>query len=242
MDALLELMKMNENVPYITNTLYPHPSSSSVDEPVAFISGIINLKKSLRYNGNPVDLGKEIKTIEELVMKEACGEVIDLTKAAADMQINSNEIQEKEIKENWSKSDEKLFQSRGIRQGSMRSSILPAPAESKNSLSDDIDALLRAAEAEEEFELPVQSKVSLIKNESKSALPVKLPKRATPLSDSLIGDIVERNVNAPESSLEDSVAKRVIMNELRTQDLRSSASETAEPEERKISKFKSLRK
>lgn len=232
---------MNENVPYISNTLYPHPSSSSIDEPVAFISGSINLKKSLRYNGCPVDLEKEIRTIEELVMKEACGEVIDLTKAAAEMQINANEIQEKEIQENWSKSDEELFRSRGIRQASSRSSKQPATVESKGSLPDDIEALLRAAEAEEEAELPVQSKVSQIKNESKSVVPVKPAKRATPLSDSLIGDIVERNVNVQESGLEDSVAKRVIMNELRTHDLRS-FSETAEPEEKKVSKFKSLRK
>lgn len=242
MDALLDLMKMNQDVPYISNTLFPHPASSSVDEPVAFVSGSINLKKSLRYNGNQVDYQKEITTVEEVAMKEACGEVIDLSKAAVAMRINDAEIQEKEIKESWSQADEELFQSRGIRQASSRSSKQPAPAASKSSLPDDIEALLQAAEAEEEAEAPKESKILQIKNESKSALPVKPAKIATPRSDSLIGDIVERNVNAAESSLEDKVAERVILNELKTHDLRKSVAETAEPEEKKVSKFKSLRK
>ncbi len=207
----------------ISNILVPFPNVD-FDLPVAFVSGVLNLKKSLRHNGMPVVLEEVLEVLE--AKQSTLGEVIDLTKATSEMKIDTDGMEEKEIKEKWSEVDVELFNNRGLRvakAASSRSIISSSP--SRKSLPKDIESLLNAAAAEEEESItsPTSvSKVSQLRNEclpEKKSSFHKLPKISVS-SSPVLGDIVERkNEASPPATksvlAEDEVSMRVRLNEVK---------------------------
>lgn len=230
---LCELFKKGLNGAPLSNIMVSFPNTFS-DIPVAFVSGSLNLEKSLRRNGQAVSLSEELSKLEEVKSKMSA--VIDLTKAASELRIDNCGVDEKEIKEEWSEKDEQLFNNRGQRIArTVTNGAFIDETVSRSSIPDDIDALLRAAEEEDEvIEQPVVSKIAQLKKApvpEKKELLSKLSKRP-PTSSPILGDIIERKtepiVTEGSTFVEDDASKRVLMNEVKA------------AADKKVSKFKQL--
>lgn len=237
----------------LSQMLLPYPTNSSESEPVALLIGNINARKSLKKDGEAVDLENELEVIKtELSFQKPVGTVIDLSAEMKNLQIDaSGTVSEKEveIKEEWTEADELLAQSRIQRHAiTLNSDNSNKKVEPKSKLPDDIEELLKLAEMEEQHNdsniIPEKSKIKAVKSEmlsgsKKSELlkkefsesNVRLPKiNAT---NPLVGEIVERESHTPLISTQlkaDPVSSRIIANELRTLGLKNSSNEEYELE------------
>jgi hypothetical protein len=229
---LYELLRKGQINSIISNVIVPFPVTDS-ELPVAFVCGVVDLKSSLRKNGQAVILDEEILKLQEVHSK--MGEVIDLARAAAQLKIETDGFDEKEIKEEWSEKDEESFKTRGQRVGKSSDQLASniTTKSSYKAIPSDIEAILRAAEQAETTREPLISKVAQMKKESipemKPGLS-KLPK-VTSASSPILGEIVERThetlLVADSSTIaEDEVSKRILTNEVKS------------VAEKKLSKFK----
>jgi hypothetical protein len=251
-NELLEFFKRCENKSTLSQIILPFCSDTSGERnPVAFLTGNINLKGNLRKEGKPVSFEEELKEIENLKVKK--GQVVDLSAELKNLQIETDGKDEKEIeiKEEWTGEDEFLFKTRKERKVDSKPIRQPFKQESK-SLPSEIEEILRFAEMEEEEEEGDEGmdmkftnpskvkeiKMELIKQSSKGSnsavkelSKLKLPKITT--TNPLIGDIIERESEIVVKSHKepDEVSNRIILNDLKKIDLKSSASTQEEEEE-----------
>lgn len=223
------------NLPFCSDT-------SGERSPVALLTGNINLKANLRKDGKPVSFEEELKRLEAEVanLKIKKGQVIDLSAEMKKLQIESDE-KEIEIKEEWTAEDEKLLRIRKERK--VASTPVPSAVSEPKNLPLDIEEMLKLAEMEDEEELSkdmnVPSKIKEIKKgvqeeKSKASGTVReLPKLKLPKITSnnpLVGDVIERETESNFKTSQripvpDEVSNRIILNDLKKMDLKSSVIE-----------------
>lgn len=219
--------------------------------PIALLSGNINLKSSLKKNGQAVSLEEELKILySELqlrTMHPVKGTIIDLSSEMKKLEIETaSDEKEIEIKEEWTEVDEVLFRNR-IPRAVTEIEIKPVKHLKQQEISEDIDELLRLAELEEEKEEELESnksasKIQIIKNEVKDQVlkpkalgkSLILPKISA--TNPLIGEVIERESEPvfrkkTASLMVDQVSSRIILNDLKRADLKSSANKVFDEKE-----------
>lgn len=245
---LLDFLKRGENNSTLSHIILPFCSDTTGERnPVAFLTGNINLKSNLRKDGKPVSFEEELKKLEAEIenLKVNKGLVVDLSAEMKKLQIETDE-KEVEIKEEWTLEDEILFKTRKERK--MTAYPVQSVKQESKLLSSDIEDLLRLAEMEEEEEeaekiFTSPSKVKEIKMEiinqsskGSSGTLKELPKLKLPkinATNALVGEIIEREsetVKKPfkRATVPDEVSNRIILNDLKKIDLKASATSQEE--------------
>lgn len=248
--------------PSHSQILLPFCSSENGDDveqqPVALLSGNINLRRSFRKDGVLLPFEAELELLERKLVEiqenenqtstyMGIGEVIDLSSELERIKIDTATVdalnekeKEVEIKEEWSEDITKKYYSsehRTERRVNVDMNVNHVIQQSKVAIPADIAELLRLAEEEDEQfgkESVVESKIEILKKEvvASKGKRINLPKIH---SNGLIGDIIERDskpsstITMTTNSLGDSVSSRIILNELRGNDLKvsSTSEETA---------------
>ena len=250
---IANFLKRGVNKSTLSQIILPFCSDTTGERsPVAFLTGNINLKSNLKKEGRPVSFEEELKKLEGEIsnnLKLTKGLVIDLSTEMKRLQIDCDE-KEIEIKEEWTAEDEILLRSRRERKIAAKPPVQPIKIESKPPLSNEIEELLKLAEMEEEEEelknlASVPSKVKEIKREileqklKQSTSTKELPKLKLPkitATNPLVGDVIEREsepVTKPlkQTTVSDEVSNRIILNDLKKLELKSSSSSYEEAEE-----------
>lgn len=258
---LSNFLKRGLDKSFLSQIIVPFCSNANESvAPVALLSGNINLKTSLKKNGVNVSLEDQLqKMVEKPQNQTGKGIIIDLSSEMKKLDLEIGGEKEVEIKEDWSESDILQFKNRTSRYMKDVKSVASVNHSNKEQeLSLDIDELLRLAELEEaEDEMRLlklnrsSSKLQSIKNEIKKTevktnfKSLNLPKISA--TNPLIGEVIERtsdpvlvagkNTNIVQV---DQVSNRIILNDLKKVDLRSSFTDSVDEKDSSQLKRSSL--
>lgn len=224
---LTEFLKRGIDKSTLSQIIIPFCSDTSGERaPVAFLSGNIDLKTSLKKNNEPIILEDEVRILEAQIANKKLhskGQVIDLSNEIKRLQIesfpNDSDVKEIEIKEEWTVEDEKFISMRKSRANvinnkpNSNSSVIENNKTLDEDIDEDIDELLRRAELEEEQEeltsSKAPSKIAEIKKEFNSTKHAKdsslnrfrhMSKTNLPkinTTNPLVGEVIERTSEEP---------------------------------------------
>lgn len=243
LSEIRDLLKVSSEKTMLSQIMLPI-SNSNLNEPVALLVGNLNVRRSLKKNGQAAELNVELESIESelLAQKHCIGKVIDLSEEMKKLQIDTADSlteREVEIKEKWSEADELLAKSR-IQRHAINIEQNENPG-IKLKLPEDIEQILKLAEMEEEQEnssisRPEKSKIKAFKSELMSVSrkneelrhqidgeiwKLHLPKISA--THRLVGEVVERESDTfvvTAQAKTDPVSSRIIANGLRVKDLK----------------------
>jgi len=226
---LLQLLQLSEKGGHVSQVMVPLGGDSGA---VAMLCGDLEVGKTLRKDGKPVEVQTAIQDIKTALQFKST--VIDLSKQIEELGISepqAGDAREVEIKESWSHADEHVVRNRQNRlaYNAKEERARVDNEKSLQSLPEDIEALLAAAEQEEKEQgngSRGASKVKEIRASLRAEQPLAKAFPSKPRNhSSLVGDVIE-HVHAPSLDsglIEDETSKKIILNELRTADLKRSS-------------------
>ncbi len=205
---LVDILKRASDRSSLSNIILPFCSNISGERPpIALLSGNLDMKSTLKFNGESISLHDALGKLEGGNSATRKGKVIHLTEEIKRLQIDTDDSSEKEveIKEEWTREDEMLLLSKKNRNSLLQPMNVEPPSfeNGPSKLSNDIELLLQLAEEEEDLELSHQSpppsklttiKTELLRADAKTSKVAFIPKLKLPKSiptNSLVGDIIE---------------------------------------------------
>lgn len=254
-DAVVRLLERARDRSTLAQTLLPFCSDVGGEAPVALLVGNVNVRQTLRHAGRFIGYDQALAALRET------GRVYDLTAELEQFRIQPRDTEEREveIKEAWTEHDSALTRDRVERRSKHSGSETVVGTSQR--LSAEIDALLTAAELEEEQQQQLHpnrtgSRIADMRSSLVSAVAQKpirglqLPRMAG--AASLVGDIVEHAPEPREKAFvhRDEVSSRVLLSDMREADLKATSMEPSEEpgresreapirEPRRVSRFKS---
>jgi hypothetical protein len=236
LENLLDLIHLGQDKKFISQVLMPF-SEAGADHCVALLSGNLRICDGLKKDGCKVSPQEAMCDLEQNRLMSCVPEVSDelervvLDEAAA--------YKEADIKEEWSKADEAFVSSRSSRMARQEPLLSRAAFTTRAlALPADIEAMLAAAELEEKSVsdggagVGTESRITSIRKEAHDELKDRAKDKKPALrqikvpGNSLVGDVVERSTERSELSMQplrDETSAKVILNDIKTQDLKQSS-------------------